>query len=147
VRGATRAQRLAPLAACPEIVAARRTDDGGWEVVLVRYGRLAGTAAVDRRTDPHRAVAALRLTGEQVAAPIAPAPAAHPEEADLLLDWLDSPGVRLIDVARDGCDLPGRSCPVRGAQSYLDPARTAQMVTLLRGTPGGGAGTTAPGAA
>lgn len=148
VRGATRAQRLAPLASCAEIVAARRTAGGGWEVVVVRYGRLAGTAAVDRRTDPNLAVAALRLTGEQVAAPVAPAPAAHPEEADLLLDWLDSPGVRLIDVARDAGELPGRSCPVRGAQSYLDPARTARMVTLLRGTRAGGdTGATTTGAA
>ena len=33
VRAAARAQRLAPLAASPEVVAARRSADGGWEVV------------------------------------------------------------------------------------------------------------------
>lgn len=137
VRGAARAQRLAPLATCPELVAARRTDDGGWEIVLVRHGRLAGTAAVDRRTDPHAAVAALRLTGEHVEVPVAPAPAAHPEEADLLLDWLDSPGVRLVDVAPDDGALPGRCCPVHGAEAYADPARTAAVVALLRASPTG----------
>ncbi|HEY5516275.1 MAG TPA: DEDD exonuclease domain-containing protein [Pengzhenrongella sp.] len=143
VRGATRAQRFAPLATSPELVAARRTDVGGWEVILVRHGRLAGTAMVDRRTDPHLAVAALRLTGEQVTAPVTPAPAAHPEEADLLLDWLDSPGVRLVDGAPDDGALPGRSCPVHGAEAYADPARTAALVALLCASPPGGA-TSAP---
>ncbi len=148
VRGATRAQRLAPLAACPELVAARRTNDGGWEVVLVRHARLAGTAAVDRRDDPRAAISALRLTGEHVTAPVSPAPAAHPEEADLLLDWLDSPGVRLVDVAPDVDALPGRSCPVRGAQAYADPARTAALVALLRDSLAAtGARTTSTGAA
>ena len=99
LRGAARAQRLRPLATCPELVAARRTDSGGWEIVLVRYGRLAGTAAVDRHTDPRTAIAALILTGEQVEAPVAPAPAAHPEETDLLLAWLDGPGARLVALA------------------------------------------------
>ena len=135
LRGATRAQRLAPLAGCAEVVAARRTDDGGWEVVLVRYGRLAGTAAVDRRTDPRPVIAALLLTGEQVEAPVAPAPAAHPEESDLLVDWLDSTGVRIVEIAPDDGALPGRCCPVRGAQAFADPARTAALVALLRVAP------------
>ncbi|RYV50317.1 DEDD exonuclease domain-containing protein [Pengzhenrongella frigida] len=154
VRGAARAQRLAPLASCAEMIAACRTDAGGWEIVLVRYGRLAGTAAVDRRTDPRAAIAALRLTAEQVAAPTSPAPAAHPEEADLLLAWLDAPGVRLVDLApprdptahddpaqHDPTDhdptqhdptVSGRCCPVHGADAYTDPARTAAIVARLR---------------
>jgi DNA polymerase-3 subunit epsilon len=141
LRGAARAQRLAPIAACPEVVAARRTDAGGWEIVLVRFGRLAGTAAVDRRTDPRAAIAALLLTGEHVEPAVAPAPAAHPEEADLLLAWLDGPGVRLVDVAASkdsaaaGGALPGRCCPVRGADAYTDPARTAALVARLRVAP------------
>jgi DNA polymerase-3 subunit epsilon len=105
-------------------------------VVLVRYGRLAGTAAVDRRTDPRPAIASLLLTGEQVDAPISPAPAAHPEETALLLDWLDSPGVRLVELAPDGGGLAARSCPVRGAQAFIDPARTAALVAHARSHPG-----------
>ena len=130
LRGAARAQRLAPVAACAELVAARRTDDGGWEVVLVRHGRLAGTAAVDARSDPRPAIESLRVTAEHVPAPVAPAPAAHPEEADLVLEWLDSPGVRLVDV-RDtpGCP-PARCSPVVGAQAFSDPSRVAQAVAM-----------------
>ena len=51
---------------CAELVAARRADDGGWELVLVRHGRLAGTARVDRRTDPRPVIATLQATGEHV---------------------------------------------------------------------------------
>ncbi|MDC7121775.1 DEDD exonuclease domain-containing protein [Cellulomonas fimi] len=116
LRGASRAQRVAPLSRCPELVAARRTDDGGWELVLVRYGRLAGTARVDRRTDPRPVVAALQASGEHVPAPPPPAPAAHPEETDLLLAWLEKPGVRLVEVAG------GWSMPARSAVAVVDPA-------------------------
>ncbi|WP_298456957.1 DEDD exonuclease domain-containing protein [uncultured Cellulomonas sp.] len=128
LRGAARAQRFGPLAACPELVAARRGDDGGWEVVLVRHGRLAGTASVEPRTDPRPAIDSLRLTAEHVAPPVVPAPAAHPEETDLVLDWLDSPGVRLVDVDAGPGAPPARCSPVVGAQAFTDPARVAAAV-------------------
>lgn len=122
LRGAARAQRLTPLATCAELVAARRTDTGGWEVVLVRYGRLAGTALVPPRTDPSPAIESLRVTGEHVPPPVAPAPAGHPEEADLVLAWLGRPGVRIVSVSTPW------SYPVRSAQSRTDPAEAVGAV-------------------
>ncbi len=116
LRGAARAQRVGPVARCEEIVAARRADDGGWEIVLVRHGRLAATARVDRMTDPRPTIATLRTTAEHVAAPVAPAPAAHPEEADLVLDWLERPGVRIVDVVGTW------ALPVRTALGDVEPA-------------------------
>lgn len=116
LRGSARSQRLAPLAACAELVAARRTDAGGWEVVLVRHGRLAGTALVPPRTDPSPAIDSLRVTGEHVPPPVAPAPAGHPEEADLVLAWLGRPGVRIVGVSTPW------AYPVRSAQARTDPA-------------------------
>lgn len=116
VRGAARAQRHARAAACRELVAAQRTDSGGWELVVVRHGRLAGTAVVDRRTDPLPVVASLRAGAEHVEPPVPPATAAHPEETDLLLAWLEQPGVRL--VALDG----EWSSPARSAQAARDAA-------------------------
>ncbi len=127
-RGAARAQRHRPLAECTELVAARRTDDGGWELVLVRHGRLAGTARVDRRTDPRPVVDTLRTTGEHVPAPTAPATAAHPEETDLVLAWLEQPGVRLVEV--DGT----WASPARSAQSVRD-AVAAVAVDLVTPRP------------
>ncbi|WP_066589073.1 DEDD exonuclease domain-containing protein [Cellulomonas timonensis] len=126
LRGASRAQQFAPLARCPELVAARPRDTGGWEIVLVRHGRLAGTTTTTRGADPWPAIHALRLTGEQVQPPVPPAPAAHPEEADLILGWLESPGVRLVRVEAEW------ACPVRGAQSLVDePATVAGLVASL----------------
>ncbi|WP_448629267.1 hypothetical protein [Cellulomonas soli] len=123
LRGASRAQRFEPVARAAELVAARRDDLGGWELVLVRHGRLAGTARVDRRTDPVPTIETLRATGEHVGAPIAPAPAAHPEETDLVLAWLDQPGVRLVAVSG------AWTCPVRGAQGFKD---AAEAVAAMR---------------
>jgi len=121
VRGAARAQRHARAAACRELVAARRTDESGWELVLVRHGRLAGTAVVDRSTDPRPVVASLRAGGEHVAAPVGPATAAHPEETDLVLAWLEQPGVRLVEVDGEW------SSPVRSAQAVRDAAAAVAL--------------------
>jgi DNA polymerase-3 subunit epsilon len=125
LRGATRAQRFAPLARCPELVAARRADDGGWEIVLVRFGRLAGTARADRQTDPRPVVATLQSTGEHVTEPVVPSTAAHPEETDLVLAWLEQPGVRLVEV--DG----GWASPVRSAQAVRDPVAAVASLALV----------------
>ena len=121
LRGASRAQRSARAAAHAELVAAR-PHEGGWEVVVVRHGRLCATTTTPPGTDPRPAIAALRATAEDVPAPCAPATAAHPEETDLVLTWLEQPGVRLVDAG------DGWACPVRGAEAYRDPAATAAAV-------------------
>lgn len=126
LRGASRTQRTAPLARIPELAAARRADDGGWELVLVRHGRLAGTARVGRLDDPMPVIASLQATSEHVPAPVAPASAAHPEETDLILGWLEQPGVRIVDVDGEW------SCPVRSAQRVNPVAAVALDVALPR---------------
>lgn len=118
VRGASRAQRLAPLASSPELVAARRAPTGGWEVVCVRHGRLAGTTITPRGADPLPHIEALRLAAEAVQRPEDGSGAASVEEMELVLRWLEADGVRLVDL--DGI----WSCPLRGAQreqDLLDP--------------------------
>jgi DNA polymerase-3 subunit epsilon len=119
-----------PLARCSELVAAGRTLDGGWEIVLVRHGRLAATARVDRRTDPRPVIETLRATAEHVPSPVAPATAAHPEETDLIADWLDRPGVRLVEV------VGTLAYPLRSALTDVDPAAAvAAHARLLVGAP------------
>jgi DNA polymerase III subunit epsilon len=109
LRGAARTQRLAPLAAAPEVVAARRWPAGGWELVLIRHGRLAGTCVSPAGASPMPYVDALRDTGEVVEAPHSPEPAASPEETERILHWLETDGVRLVSVSGEW------SCPVHGA--------------------------------
>jgi DNA polymerase-3 subunit epsilon len=100
LRAAGRAQRLAPLAGTAELVAARRTDPGGWELVLVRLGRLAGTAVSPPGADPRPVIESLRATAEHVpvAAAAPPMPAALTEECEQVLAWLEQPGVRLVTL-------------------------------------------------
>lgn len=97
LRASRRRARIAALADCPEIVAARRIDRS-WEVHVVRHGRLAGAAASPSGADPMPTVEAARATAETVP-PRAPGiPACTVEEAELVADWMEEPGVRLVDV-------------------------------------------------
>lgn len=112
LRGAARAQRSRRLAAVPQLVAARRSAAGGWEVVVVRHGRLCATATTPPLADPRPTIDALVATAEQVEPPVLPAGRGHPEEVDLVLSWLEEDGVRLVDVGA------GWACPVRSAEAY-----------------------------
>lgn len=101
LRACARAQRLRALAQCRELIAARPDGAGGWEVVVIRHGRLAaaGVAA------PGVAVVPFTQSLAQGAESVLPQPGGFPaassEEADTLLKWLDGHGVRLVTV--DGC--------------------------------------------
>jgi DNA polymerase III subunit epsilon len=98
LRGAARSQRLAPISAITHLVAARRRDRGGWELVLVRHGRLAGTSVSPPGANPMPYVDALSQAGEVVLPRPVPLPAAHPEETELVLNWLEQPGTRLVEL-------------------------------------------------
>ncbi|GAA4366749.1 DEDD exonuclease domain-containing protein [Nocardioides caricicola] len=118
VRAAARTQRLTALTRCPEVVAARRetlsTGGGGrWEVHVVRYGRLAAAGVIPSGADAHDYVATLRLSAETVTPAPGPTPAATAEETEKVLRWLESPGIRLVDVDGEW------TCPVAGATRHL----------------------------
>jgi len=122
VRGAARAQRLAPVTDAPEIVAARRHEDGGWELVCIRYGRFAGTLVTPRGADPMVQVRTMQATAEVVNVPEAGGTATLTAETELLLSWLEAPGVRLVEF--DG----SWTCPVGGAGALrheLEPSVAA----------------------
>jgi DNA polymerase-3 subunit epsilon len=98
LRGAARSQRMTPIAAIAHLVAARRRARGGWELVLVRHGRLAGTSLSPPGANPMPYVDALTLSGEVVQPGPLPLPAAHPEETELVMNWLEQPGTRLVEL-------------------------------------------------
>ncbi|HEY3534798.1 MAG TPA: DEDD exonuclease domain-containing protein, partial [Pedococcus sp.] len=123
VRGIARVQRIAPLAASPQLIAARRGALGGWELICVRHGRLAATTVTPRGADPMPYVEALREGAEVVLPAPWPAPAATPEETEKVLRWLESPGVRVVELDGEW------SCPVGGAggaRASLEPQEVAR---------------------
>lgn len=95
-----RFHRVRSLAACPEIVAARREGDD-WQIHVIRYGRLAGAALATPHEVPQQVARATLATAETVAAPVGPLPAGGIEESERIADWLEQPGVRLIDITGD----------------------------------------------
>ncbi|WP_345218766.1 DEDD exonuclease domain-containing protein [Georgenia halophila] len=118
LQGARRTERLRPILTTTELVAARRHDSGGWEIVLVRHGRLAGTAVAARGEDPMAVVQAVLASGEVVPAPETACGAAPVEETELVATWLEQPGVRLVSLAEGPVPL---ACPVRGAARHRVP--------------------------
>lgn len=98
-----RALRLHGLQAAAEVVAARAAA-GGWELVLIRHGRLAGTAVSPRGVDPMAVIAQLRETGEHVEQPARPGGATSDEETELLAQWLGREGTRLVSFQHPHAD-------------------------------------------
>jgi DNA polymerase-3 subunit epsilon len=113
VRVTARTQRLTALTHLPEVVAARRREDHGWEIHVVRHGRLAASAVMRGGVSAPEFVAGVVAGAETVLPGLGPAPAASAAETELVLRWLESPGVRLIDVRGTWC------CPVDGAGGHL----------------------------
>jgi len=110
VRAAARGQRLAALASCRQLVAAKATVEGGYEVIVVRHGRLAAAGTIPAGAAPRPYVDALIATAETVLVESAgPTACASAEEIECVLRWLESPGTRLVEV--DG----SWACPAYGA--------------------------------
>ncbi len=127
-RAAARAQEIAALAALPELVAARPTVEGGWEVHVVRHGRLAAAVTVAGGVDPRPVVAAAVAAAEQVDSAGATLPAALVEETTRLLRWLESDGVRLVP---SGADVAW-SLPAFGAGGLLSRLTRSLAAEVVR---------------
>jgi DNA polymerase-3 subunit epsilon len=92
VRACARMQRLAGVQSISELVAARPDGAGGWELSVIRSGRLAAAAHAARGVAPWPVIDALRATADAVD----PAHVALPEETECILRWLEEPGARLV---------------------------------------------------
>ena len=118
VRASTRARRIGALAGCAQLVAVRRTETG-WDVHVVRYGRLAAaTSARPGENVPGVARDAV-AAADQVERPVPGLPAATIEETERIAAWLETPGVRLIDVEGEW------SWPLHGAIDEANLPRLA----------------------
>jgi len=107
VRAVRRRQRLASLAAVPELTIARPDGAGGWHLSVVRRGRLVAAGAAPQATSVRSTLAALLLTAETPTGPDDEL-AASVDETELILRWMEKPGTRLVELTGTlACPAPG----------------------------------------
>ena len=82
-------------------MAARRREVGGWELVVVRWGILAGSMTTAPGADPRPAVELLRASARVVERPGRVGEVASIEETSLLADWVLDDGARIVEVDGD----------------------------------------------
>ena len=121
VEALDRRQRLGALGQLAELVAARPDGAGGWELAVVRYGRLASAGRVRRGVDPMPVVDGLVAAAETVRPGPGPLPGASAEETSTVLTWLVSGGTRLVRTS------DAWSCPVAGAGRWAGFAAAAAV--------------------
>ncbi|QLQ37098.1 DEDD exonuclease domain-containing protein [Micromonospora robiginosa] len=114
LRAAVRMQRLTALTGIAELAAARPAARGGWELALVRHGRLAGAGVSPPGVHPRPTIAAIRATAETVLPGHGPVPAATAEETERILSWLERDETRLVETTA------GWASPVGGAGRFRD---------------------------
>ncbi|WP_066063354.1 DEDD exonuclease domain-containing protein [Frankia sp. EI5c] len=119
LRAAARRQRLAALTRVPEIVAAAPTADAGWDLSVIRHGRLVSAASVPRGIDPRPWVDAVVASAETVRPAPGPTPAASVEETERIGRWLAAPGVRLVRLEGEW-SWPAHGA-IRAAQRFARP--------------------------
>jgi DNA polymerase-3 subunit epsilon len=123
VRSVAQLQRMVSLTSVAEVVAARPTPDLGWEVSVIRRGRLVGSAVVARGVPPGPVIESLVATAETVVPGPGPLPACTAEEVRCVLRWLESDGVRLVRVTGELASPAFGAGRLRGWLSALESAQ------------------------
>ena len=93
-----RRQRLGSFASIEQLVVAKPDITGGWDLAVVRYGRLAAAGRARRGVDPMPVVGLLTASAETVIPGNGPLPGASAEETATLLRWVEGPGTRLVEA-------------------------------------------------
>jgi DNA polymerase-3 subunit epsilon len=107
LRAVRRRQRLESLAAVPELVLARPDGEGGWQLSVVRRGRLVAAGCAARGVSVRATLEGLLATAETPTGPD-DEPAASVDETELVMRWMERPGTRLVQVTGTlACVAPG----------------------------------------
>ncbi|MCL9762362.1 DEDD exonuclease domain-containing protein [Frankia sp. AiPa1] len=133
VRAAARGQRLAALTRITELVAAAPTAQAGWDLVVIRRGRLVSAVTVARGIDPRPWVDAAVASAETVLPRPGPAPCASVAESERIARWLAGPGVRLVRL--DGEWSWPANGAARAAEHYATLAAAAAAEQHPAGSP------------
>ena len=96
VRAAARTERLNSITQIPEMIVAKPAGDY-WEFAIIKYGKLAATNVSSATTSVSNALETLKLMAEQVS-PDGFLQQVNHEEVGLVLNYLDSDGIRLVEL-------------------------------------------------
>lgn len=96
VRAAARTERLNSITQIPEMIVAKPAGDY-WEFAIIKYGKLAATNVSSPTTSVSNALETLKLMAEQVT-PDGFLQQVNHEEVGLVLNYLDSEGIRLVEL-------------------------------------------------
>lgn len=97
IRGTARGQRIRSLTRVPHLIAALPLSPQSWEFVVIRFGRLAGTAQ-GTSINYKDVIESLNLIADVVVDNGEILPASHHEEVEVLLRYLSQDGIRLVDL-------------------------------------------------
>jgi DNA polymerase-3 subunit epsilon len=122
-RGVSRAALLRSLRLIPEITAAAPRRGGGWDIHIVRHGWLAASATCDTAGQVLATAAA-----EAATAATYPGGTVLVAESELVIDWLRTPGARLIHVTE------GHSWHVPVAARPYSPASAVDTRAIASST-------------
>ncbi|GAA5184028.1 DEDD exonuclease domain-containing protein [Rugosimonospora acidiphila] len=114
LRATIRMQRLRSLTVIAQLIAARPATRGGWELAVVRHGRLVAAGTSAPRVHPQPTIDALLASAETVRPGPGPTPCASAEESERVLAWLEQPDARLVEMSE------GWSLPAVGAGRFRD---------------------------
>ncbi|WP_067780673.1 DEDD exonuclease domain-containing protein [Actinomyces vulturis] len=123
LHGAVRAEHLRTLLSIPHLVAARRRESGGWEFIVVRFGRLVASGVSDPGADPRPVVEELCANAAVEDPPLRVGWPTTTEETLLLSSWIWQEGTRLVSVCNhaDSQGVIGECLPDVGTMN-LDSA-------------------------
>lgn len=119
IRGLARGQRLAALASIAELVAAQPNGHGGWEIAVIRHGRLASAGVAGLGVAPIPVIDALIASATTVLPGPGPLRGAPVEEVSVLCRWLTEPGTRLVRTTHPWSE------PASSAASWQEWVRRA----------------------
>ena len=132
LRASSRAERLRAFVKLPQIITALPTSDGGWEFTCIRYGRFAGALIGDPGYAPQLTIDSLLLLSDPVSHRERILPASSHEEVERLLRYVETPGLRLVEV------LGQWSAPARGAQAHRHALEALELAIPAVKPTGGG---------
>jgi DNA polymerase-3 subunit epsilon len=115
--------RLSSITDIAELIVARKDSAGGWELAVIRHGRLTAAATAPRTVHPMPVVEAIVAGAETIIPDPTPLRGASPEEVALIARWLHSDGVRIVRTT------DGYAEPINGAGAWRQWCGVARTVS------------------